>query len=49
MTEYSIESLIKSKVNDELFSDVLFLIGENETKMYANKTILRLGSPVFDR
>lgn len=46
---YSIESLIKSMVNDDEFSDIVFIVGEEKRIIKANKTILRLGSPVFDK
>jgi len=32
----------------EMFSDVLFLVGENEEKVWAHKLILMMSSPVFE-
>lgn len=43
----SFEIRIRSLVNNEYLSDVVFLVGKEKVKIHAHKTILALGSPVF--
>ena len=43
---YSINNLIKNQINNERFSDVIFLV-ENK-KIYAHKMILASASSVFE-
>ena len=40
-------STISTKINDQEFSDVTFLIGEQQTEFYLNRIFLAMISPVF--
>lgn len=48
-TPYSVGNLTKSMVNNETYSDVCFLVGDEKKKIYASKAFLALASDVFKR
>lgn len=47
--KYSVENITKPLVNNEKYSDVCFLVGNEKKKVYALKAILAQASDVFDR
>ena len=47
--EPSLLGRMKSLVNNKFLSDVTFLVGPKQTKVYAHRTILALGSTVFEK
>lgn len=46
---YSFRNEARSLLNDETVSDVCFLVGDDQTKIHANRNILAVGSDVFRR
>lgn len=45
---YSADNLTKSMMNNEKYSDVCFLVGDEKKKIYASKSVLALASEVFE-
>lgn len=46
---YSFAISAKSLANNELYSDISFIVGPEKEKIYGHKNLLALGSPVFHR
>ena len=44
---YSFQSQAGRLLNDQTVADVCFLVGQDRTKIYANRSILSVGSDVF--
>ena len=40
---------MRTLLNDKVVSDVCFLVGDDQIKIYANRNILAIGSDVFRR
>jgi hypothetical protein len=48
-TKMTIKDRTSCLVNSERLSDILFLVGQNETPVFGHKTILSAGSPYFEK
>lgn len=46
-SSYSIQTQVQSLLNNKSVSDVCFVVGDDQTKIHANRNILSVGSDVF--